>query len=334
MLAECSLGPGRARSARSGRVPVWMVLGLFVSCTLWLVSAVAHEVEAAGFAVVDPRSSKLDVQTGFVDPRWNDWMAERLARLPRVSAFDAAGLQRIVDEIGRLPFVAQVGTPRVLWPDGLDLPLCLRRPVACILQGGEYTPVAEDGTLLPGRWPTPPWIQIGPGHARPVGSEGSAGHLGFLPVIGPNDGALETAAPGDRLVELRHRDALAVAIEMQAAFGREEFELFGPPLIDASRARQASLEVPGVVIFGEGRRVVWFGRPPGADAPGERPSEAKWAALKKALLHLRGANDVAPPPGARDWSFLDVRFENGDIHWRDAKSPPSGDSSAQNPAKK
>src|SRR5438552_14864171 len=183
--------PGR--SARSGRVPVWIVLGLFVSCTLWLVSAVAHEVDAADFAVVDPRSSKLDVQSGFVDPRWNDWMAARLARLPRVSAFDADGQQRIVDEIARLPFVAQVGTPGVLWPDGLDLPLCLRRPVACILQGGEYTPVAEDGTLLPGRWPTPPWIRVG------VGIEE---HVGFLPVIGPNDGALEIAEPGDRLVEL------------------------------------------------------------------------------------------------------------------------------------
>src|SRR5205085_8488086 len=106
----------------------------------------------------------------------------------------------IVEEIARLPFVAQVGTPRVLWPDGLDLPLRLRRPVACILQGGEYTAVAEDGTILPGRWPTPPWIQL---------DAGSAAHLGFLPVIGPNDGALELAEPGARLVEPRHRDPLA-----------------------------------------------------------------------------------------------------------------------------
>ena len=54
----------------------------------------------------------------------------------------------------------------------------------------------------------------------------------------------------------------------------------------------------GVVLYGEDRRVVWFGRPPNAEAAGERPSAAKWAALKKAIAHLRGVNDAVPPVGA------------------------------------
>jgi hypothetical protein len=297
-------------SSTSGRVPLWIPCALLIAGLVWLFDGISQGVHAAGFERIDPRSSRLDVP-GHVDPRWNDLLRQRMAALPPISPHDRAGVERIAALVASLPFVAQVGEPSVLWPDGVDVPLQLRRPAACVLQGGGFLAVAEDGTILPGRWPTPTWVELLPGDGTSPPKEG------FLPVIGPNDGAFDLARAGDRLTEARHLDALAVALSMRAALCKDDYELLGPPLIDATNARSASVEVPGVVIRFENRRTVWFGRAPGSGAVGERPVDPKWADVHTAALRLRGLESNPPRPEARDWSLLDVRWDTADITWRD-----------------
>ena len=310
---------GLPRVDRVGRVPTWIPFGIFLVGVIWFFDGLSQGVAAAGFERIDPRSSKLDVRGGFVDPRWNDILREEMARLPEASTHDREAVARIAASVSRLPFVAEIGEPRVLWPDGVDVPLRLRRAGACVQQRGEFLIVAEDGTILPGRWPTPPWIATEPGK------------LGFLPVIGPNDGAFDDARPGDRLHETRHLDALAVAVSMRANLTQDDFERLGPPLIDATQARVASVEIPGVLIRLEAGRVVYFGRSPLATSIGERPIEDKWADLRKATALLASIDGTAPPGGAKDWVFLDVRWEHGDIAWRES-SEPETDSTKKNGA--
>jgi hypothetical protein len=308
---------------------LWIPCALLIGFTAWLFDGISQGVKAAGFERIEPRSSRLDVPGRFVDPRWQDLLRARLATLPPVSPHDRRGIERIAALVASLPFVAQVGEPSVLWPDGVDVPLRLRRAAACVRVGNEFMTVAEDGTILPGRWPTPTWVELLPAHGSAPAKEG------FLPVIGPNDGAFDDARAGDRLTQPRHVDALAVALSMRAALAKEDFELLGPPLIDATDSRRASVEVPGVVIRLEGRRTVWFGRAPGSGAVGERPVENKWKDLHVAAARLRGLDGVPPSAEARDWSLLDVRWDTSDITWRDAGAGEEGPSKqAATPPKK
>ena len=303
----------RPRRSTSGRVPLWIPCGLLIATLFWLAEGIGQGVHASGVERIDPRSSRLDVADRAVDPRWNDLLRERMAVEAPISPHDRAGVERIAALVRGLPFVAQVGAPSVLWPDGIEIPLRLRRPVACVQQGGTFLRVAEDGTLLPGRWPTPTWMELLPGRE------------GFLPVIGPNDGAFDLKRAGERLAEARHLDALAVALSMRAALTREDHEVLGPLLIDATDARSASVEVPGVVIRLEERRTVWFGRAPSSGAVGERPAGHKWADLAKAAAFLRGLEQHPPRAGARDWSLLDVRWDTSDITWREAPADSAQD---------
>ncbi len=297
-------------------MPLWVPCALLCGFLAWMLDGISQGVQAAGVERIEPRSSRLDGPGRFVDPRWQDMLRARNATMPALSPHERAGIERLAALVASLPFVAQVGEPSVLWPDGVDVPLRLRRAVACVRVGNEFLTVAEDGTILPGRWPTPTWMELAPARGIEPAKEG------FLPVIGPNDGAFDRARAGDRLAQARHIDALAVALSMNAALAKEDFELLGPVLIDATDARRASVEVPGVVIRLEGRRTVWFGRAPGSNAVGERPFENKWKDVHKAALRLRGLDTVPPAPEARDWSLLDVRWDTSDITWRDAGAVP------------
>lgn len=307
-----ALGRERGASAsRAGRVPTWIPIGILATGAVWLCSSLQNSVDAAGFAVVDVRRSRLDVAPGFRDPRWQDYLAERLATLPPVDARDHAQVRAIAIEIARLPFVAEVLEPSVIWPDGIEVPLKLRTPGACVLSGTDYLTISDDGVVLPGRWPAPPLV------------DGR-----FLPVIGPNDGRFDTARPGERLHAPVDVDGLSVALSLRAALEASDFDLAGPPLVDATRARQTSVEEPGVRILFEGRRVVHFGRAPSAGAPGELPPEKKWEHVRRALDFLRPAN------GGRDWSVVDVRWDAADIAWRvpAGSEAPDDESTAQRPA--
>lgn len=288
-------------------MPTWIPLGILAAGAAWLCTSLQKEVNAAGFATVDVRRSRLDVPEGFRDPRWQDYLALHLARLRPVDSRDVEGVRSVAREIARLPFVAEVLEPRVVWPDGIEVPLRLREPAATVLVGTEYLAVSDDGVLLPGRWPTPPLV---------------AGR--FLPVIGPNDGRFEHVEPGTRLTAPGDVDGLAVAISMRDLLAPADFDLTGPPLIDATRARSTSVEEPGVRIHFEGRRTVHFGRAPGAGMPGELPSEKKWEHVRRALALL------TPENGSRDWSVLDARWDVADVSWR---LPPDPADTAAAPTK-
>jgi len=294
------------RASTRGRVPAWIPAGILVVALVWLLSEIGAGVGASGVIEIDPRSSQLEARASFADPRWNDLLRVEISRIAPFSPHDQDGIARVAALVAGQPFVAAVGEPRVLWPDGVDVPVRLRRPAACVRQGNEFLHVAEDGIILPGRWPTPTWSEIAPGRE------------GFLPVIGPNDGAFDMARAGDRLTQPRHVDALAVALSMRGALDADDFRLLGPPLVDATNARVASVDNPGVVIQLERRRTLWFGRAPGSGAIGERPVEHKWADVHKAALLLRGLDAASVPASAHDWSLLDVRWDTSDITWRDA----------------
>jgi hypothetical protein len=281
-----------------------------VALVVWVVDEMQRGVEASGFEIVDPRSSRLTAESGFCDPRWDDALRRSLSLLPRSSIHDAAAIERIRASVAALPFVLGVGEAQVLWPDSIDVPLRLRTPAACVMQGNEYLPVSADGVFLPGRWPTPPWIETAPGV------------VGFLPLIGPNDGAFDRVRPGDRLADPRHLDALAVALAMRAELSEADFQVIGPPLIDATAARLDPVESPGVLLQLEARRTIRFGRAPNAVAVGERPAEKKWEDVRRAIALLRGLRTTPPAADARDWAFLDVRWDTPDITWRDAHSEP------------
>jgi hypothetical protein len=302
--ARAARGTGGAR-ARRGRVPLWIPLGLLVAGAIWLASELQDSVDAAGFARVDLRRARLDAPAGFRDPRWEEWLGLHLAALPSVDARDPAQVRSVAREIARLPFVAEVREPRVVWPDGIEVPVRLREPAACVLAGNDYLAIAADGVVLPGRWPAPPL----------VGGR-------FLPVIGPNDGRFEGLQPGTRLAAPADVDGLAIALSMRAALTPEDFELTGPPLVDASRARAASVEEPGARLYFEGRRSVHFGRAPGANMPGELPTATKWEHVRRALALLRAE------ASARDWSLLDARWDTPDLAWR---APPDPDATAEAP---
>lgn len=289
-------GRDRRAAARAGRVRLWIPLALLFWAGMWISRGLEGQVTAAGLTTVDARRSALSAP-GFCDGRWHDELAARLARVGAVRALDREGVERIASEVRALPFVAEVGAPSVRWPDGVELPVRLRVPAACVKAGETFLAVSTDGVILPGP------------HAAPPRIEGE-----YLPVIGPNDGAFAESRPGERLAEPRHLDALEVAVSMREALTAEQFGVLGPPLIDATRARAASVSEPGVVIKLEARRLVLFGRPPNAHEPGELPQEFKWAALGRALEDLAGGDP------ALDWSTLDVRW---DVPVIERRGPPA-----------
>jgi hypothetical protein len=280
-------------------VPLWLVGGLLAATAL--VLAARHgDLAAREVATIDPLRATLALEreAGELDPRWSEWLAKAVARVEPFKATDRAGARAVEEALAGLAFVAEVEPARVVWPDGLELRVRLRRPVACVRVGQGFLAVAEDATVLPGAFPVPPWVEDG-----------------WLPVIGPNDPANAVLLPGDVLDGEHELDALSVAISMRANLSGDVFDVLGPPLVDARRAREASVEDPGVVLELEGRRIVRFGRAPWSDAPGELPAELKWRALARAARELRD--------GERDWDAIDVRWDVPDIHWREAPARPA-----------
>lgn len=286
---------------RAGQVPFWIPLALIASVLAGLAAALEGDLDLVGFTRIDPRRTKIADSSGLVDARWRETLAARLATLPEISSMDPSVGPAIRAALLSLPFVAEVGEGRVLWPDGYDVRVRFREPVACVLVGDVYLAVSKEGVILPGDWVRPPWIGGG-----------------WLPLLAADAGALDRVRPevhrGARLVAPEFADALDVATSMRASLSAEDFETMGAPAIDASHARHASVEDPGVVLHLEGGRRVHFGRIPSSDEPGELPASKKWDALRRGLKAL--ANTSAD---ARDWVLLDVRWDVPDVLWRDAE---------------
>lgn len=257
----------------------------------WLVNHLARSAAAAGFTTIDTRRVRLDGPV-WTPPDWEEWMGARIAERGPLSSLDSQGIQQLVAELEAMPSVLSVRQSKVLWPDGLAIEVALRRPIACVRTGAEFLGVAADGVLLPGYWSAPP----------------NTGD-GFLPVIGPNDGALDGLVAGDRLTEEKHLDALSVALSLRQHLAPEMQRELGPVLIDATHAAAAAVEEPGTRLYLEERRLVLYGRPPRAAMPGELPEKQKWAHLAHALELLQ-----EDPP--LDWDLVDLRWDRARIRPR------------------
>ncbi len=282
--------------------PAWTRWAAAAALAVLVGDALADRLARRRYELVETNRVHLDAPSRWVDPRWRTELAALLAAQPPFAADDAAGREELVARVAALSFVREVGAVRVAWPDGVSVPVRLRQPVACIKVGERFQPVAADGTLLSGSWPAPPRVGAG-----------------WLPVIGPNDGSFDRARAGQVLAEPRHVDALAVALSMRAHFGPRDLAALGRVAIDATRARVASVEEPGVRLLLEDERLVLFGRAPNADAPGELPERAKWTSLARglALLALPAEGATADERAERDWALLDVRWDTPELALRE-----------------
>lgn len=271
--------PARRRSA-GAHLPPWVPLVLALAGLAWAASRLARHADANGVATVDLRRYRLHAADSWFAPAWQERLERVLAGGVELDLRDRDALRALTAELEALSFVAEVGAPEVLWPDGLSIPLRLHRPIACLAVGSGFLPVAEDGTVLAGFVRAPPDVADA-----------------WLPVLA---GAARDAAVGARLQEPAWIDGLAVARSMVDHLRVEDRRALGRVLIDARHDFAPDGLPGGVTIDLEDRRRILFGRSPAADAPGELPVALKWSAVAWAIEELREG---------RDWSLLDARWD-------------------------
>lgn len=293
--------PPSRRSPRvrcAGRAAAHWVNLLALAAIVGWVWKVGASVRASGWSRIDLERTDLEIRSGWTDPRWETEVSRILAEVGTLDCEDAPAIARLGERLGALPFVAEVGGPHVLWPDGLRIDLRFREPIACIRVGKHFLPIARDATVLPGRWPAPP--RLGPG---------------YLPVLGPLDPGTDHLIPGDVLARESLRDALDVAESMADHLGPEDLQRLDRIVIDARRARATSPTEPGTRLLLVGAREVWFGRTPYAPEPGSLPARMKWSHLARALADLEG-------PAGLDWDLCDVRWDRAELRPRGGAGSP------------
>lgn len=286
------------RARRRGIVPPWVTLLILSTALILIVRGLGASAEAHGVAEIDARRFRLHAGTRWVHPAWQEQVASVLLRVGSLSANDSAGIEWLVGELGRLSFVAEVGAPEVLWPDGLSVPLRLRQPVACVPVGDGFLAVSEDGVLLTG-------FSFGPQEVEDA----------WLPVLRLSGADDAGRRPGDRLEHVAERRALAVAHSMHESLSVEVRRELGRVLIDATRAEGPDGLPGGVVIDLEGRRRILFGRAPGEGIPGELPVELKWRNVLEGVEQLRLGED---------WAILDARFDAPTYTYREPTAAAQG----------
>ncbi len=273
-----------------------LFVGLLTSA-LYFGNQLEDGAESVGFTRIETNRMLLEygrvlqtedggVRTEWIDPRWEQLLSERMSAVADFEAEDPSGVESILANLRELAFIEELGEPRVIWPNGLEVPLRIRRPVACIAWHDSYFAVAVDwstgvprGVILEGPWNTPP----------NVGTR-------YLPVID----RLEEVPSSVWLEERVLLDALSIADSMWSSLDDDDYRRLGRIVIDARRARDTSVEEPGTRIELEGQRVVFFGRSPAQDAPGALPVADKWQSIRIGLQELE--NGV-------DWESLDVRWD-------------------------
>ena len=275
-------------------MPTFVPLALLFMALFAGFAALQRSADEHGIAQVDVTRYRLQSAGRWLSPAWLDQLERVLARVRALSADDLDGIRALQAEIEGMPFVAEVGTPEVQWPDGLILPLRLHEPVACIpTEGRDFLPVAADGTVLGG-------YAFAPHQA----------YGGYLPTLGPH-GLVASPRPGEVLEHPAHRAALDVAVSLWRHLEVADLRRLGRIVIDASEEDAPVFDrIPGsatparlpggVVLDLEGGRRVHFGRPPRPLFEGELPIGLKWAHLRRALA------DREP---AEPWALLDVRFD-------------------------
>jgi len=244
----------------------------------------ALSVRTEGYDLVDPACIAIRTEAEFVDPRWREALAARLAAVPIFRADDLAARADLARAVGELPFVASVEPAGLLWPDGAILELVFERPVACLRRGGVFYTVSDRGAVLPGGWSAPPEVEGLP-----------------LPVIGRFGEDEYESPPGGVLGREGLWHGLAVVLSMEKHLDRDTRAALGIVTIDADQGSTARVDEPGAKLYLAGRRVVYFGRSPDVDAPGDLPEAAKWRHVADAL-HLADSGEL-------DWRAVDVRWD-------------------------
>lgn len=263
-------GAAASGGRRRARVPAFVPLGVLLVGVLSLLHRLDREAAAQGVATIDLTRYRLHHGDRWVCDAWLASLERVLASAGELAADDREGIRRLASDVGSLSFVAEVGEVEVDWPDGLNVPLRLRRPVACLKVGDDFLPVADDGTVLSGYSYAP--------HPAPRG--------GYLPVLGPHGLGRDRDAPfepGDVLAHAAYRDALAVAASLADHLDAASRERLGRIVVDASRETAYDGLPGGVFLDLEGARRIHFGRPPGSSAPGELPLATKWTHVRDAL---------------------------------------------------
>ncbi len=284
------MGGTRRRRARSARSLVPWALGVALAVASVSLAGLERNVAESGFRRIQANRVSLDPGKTWVDPRWEGELAVRLAVLGTVDASDVGAREALLAEILSLSFVAELGEPRVLWPDGLSVPVRFQNPVACVAATTGYLAVAPDGTVLSGERDAPP--QIG---------------TGWLPVIGSHGTEPRLFVPGDVIADEALLDALDVAVSMWVYLSPPDLATLGRVRIDADSARLTGPDEPGTRIHLEGGRTIGFGRAPRMGEPGSLPAAAKWAQVSRALELVRTGFERA------DWRWIDVRWDRAEM---------------------
>ncbi len=289
--ASAALG---GASVQLGRDPLRVAGGLSLVLALiaiaWFFLLLVRDVDAANFTRLQSSAVRVDVGPGWVDPRWQPWTIAALAQLPEMTA-DSPETRAVLERtLAELPFVAEVGQTRVLWPDGVRIDVRFRQPVACVRVGEAYLTLGDDGIVLPGLWSMPP-----------------ARETGFVPLLACDPQGRAELAEGARVASPALLDGLAVANALWEHLSKEDWFALGRFVIDARTARLASDVEPGTVMWLEGARRIYFGRSPNLDAPGELPYARKCASISAALVKL------APSETQFDWELADVRWDKPEL---------------------
>jgi len=288
--------PRRGSQQRAGRAALW-ALGAVAAVSAVGIATLSRSPDVENFSTIDTSRVRFDWPSRsfdgpyWVDPRWERELAYHVARVGPLAAGDGVGRRQLSERLAELSFVELAAEPEVLWPDGVRVPVRLRRPVACVPVGDYYQPVTSDGVLLSGTWDSPP----------PCGE-------GWLPVVGaPDHAAMGFDGTIDEDVLLH---ALSVAASMWEHLGDEDWVDLGRVVIDAT----GKIPDGGVRLFLDRGRVALFGRSPLDDHPGELAVTAKWSALSRALRLER----ELPPV---DWDLVDLRWDRPELRLRPEPEP-------------
>ena len=279
--------------SRRGRVPTWLAISLGAGALFIGVEFISERLYAQGYSLVDTRRARIVSYDSepCAPSEWSGLVAVHLAELGPLAADDPREVAEVAAILRSLPIFRSVSEPRVIWPDGIEVEVRLRRAAACIQFDGGFRSVSRDGGVLPGFSVSQP-----------------DGALGPLPLIAWGE-ALQGLAMGDLLPEDQHFDALSVAVSMQDHLTNEQRSLLGPIVIRSEAAAPAGAEAPRVRLALPGSRGVVFGRAPIAGRPGELPEEIKWGHIVEYLESY--------PRGGRDWAVLDVRWDVPVVSWKE-----------------
>jgi len=275
-------------------VPIWVPA--FIALTTFGVAWSRFErwSKGAGLACIDPLRYELSAGDEWVAPAWERSLARLQSETLDIDAHEVTALREWAARVERLAFVAEVGEPEVVWPDGATLPVRLRVPAANVQSAGLFYLVSEDGIVLEGASELPHQAWGLP-----------------LPVLGPFEAVPVDLRPGDALVDRRLRASLAIVRSMWDHLGYDEVAALGRCYVNAGHEVAPDGLPGGAVIDLEGRRRILFGRAPSHDgwgaAPGELPTDIKWSHVSSALSHWETDDD---------WSLFDVRWDRMEAYSR------------------